>query len=106
MGAEHEDGPWKALRKEKKYAKKLNRKTNPVMSWKVRPCGAFRYFRILQTGPNANGKKSHELNCSGIEFWGELIEMAELKTSRLANPDFKLVSVEEGLPLEPEPEPE
>ena len=39
-------------------------------SWPVEAAGAFRHFRILQIGPNANGGQS--LHCAGIELYGTL----------------------------------
>ena len=39
-------------------------------SWPVEAAGAFRHFRILQTGPNSSG--NHYLCCAGIELYGTL----------------------------------
>ena len=36
---------------------------------------AFRYLRVMQTGPNNSG--THELSVGGIEFYGKLLEMQE-----------------------------
>jgi len=44
-----------------------------VVSWAIIDCRkAFRFFRLLQTGPNSNG--ADYLLCSGFELWGDLLE--------------------------------
>ena len=44
--------------------------------WPLDPqLGAFRFFRIAQTGRNLSGR--HVLSCSGIELYGTLTETAE-----------------------------
>ncbi len=43
------------------------------MIWPTReaPCAAFRHFKVVVTGPNANG--GTELYCSGIEVSAGII---------------------------------
>lgn len=63
---------WKTLR-EHKNDQTLKR-SQFQNSWEVNgKLGAFRYFRIYQTGPNSSG--SFHLYLSGIELYGVLIEM-------------------------------
>jgi hypothetical protein len=40
--------------------------------WAVKSQQAFRIFRVLQRGPNANGQ--NYLMCAGIELWGVLFQ--------------------------------
>lgn len=45
-------------------------------SWPItRDHKAFRFFRVIQAGPNASG--SHELSVGGIEMYGTLLETAD-----------------------------
>ena len=43
-------------------------------SWPVEAAGAFRHFRILQTGKNSKGTDQDHLMCAGIELYGRLRE--------------------------------
>jgi hypothetical protein len=81
QGAACEDGPWTMLRRHDND-EALDRQTQPVASWAVEGAAAWRYLRVLQTGFNAHG--NNELSCSGVEFWGKLNEVAELKTLRVS----------------------
>lgn len=66
---------WKKLKEHKNDQKLINMKSPPYQAtWAVKgKLGAFRYFRIYQTGKNSSGRFS--LFLSGIELYGVLIEM-------------------------------
>ena len=43
-----------------------------VAAWPIENAGAFRHFRVYQTGPNS--KNNNHLMCTGIELYGTLVE--------------------------------
>ena len=71
QGAPSLDGPWTTLRRHDGDLTIQRHATN-VVAWPVEGVAAFRAFRIQQHG--ANNDMQHYLMCSGIEFWGVLVD--------------------------------
>eukprot|EP01047_Picozoa_sp_COSAG01_P087018 COSAG01_NODE_19837_length_986_cov_1.381060_1_plen_172_part_10 len=79
QGADCDSGPWTTLDSHVNDAT-IDRHKQPVAAWPVdvtMQLISCRYLRIVQCGPNAHG--NHELSIAGIEFWGELTDLATLE---------------------------
>ena len=61
---------WTTLKTHADDAGLTNTASMSTATWMVEAAGAFRHFRILQTGPNAGGNQ--QLFCAGIELYGTL----------------------------------
>lgn len=69
-----ENGEWITLRKHEDD-ESLAEEPHSVAHWPltVQDETPYRYFRIVQTGPNSSN--SHQLACGGIELYGSYIEL-------------------------------
>eukprot|EP00927_Polykrikos_kofoidii_P075897 TRINITY_DN7242_c0_g1_i1.p1 TRINITY_DN7242_c0_g1~~TRINITY_DN7242_c0_g1_i1.p1 ORF type:complete len:332 (+),score=53.40 TRINITY_DN7242_c0_g1_i1:152-1147(+) len=63
---------WETLRKHEDDESLPVRETAPCAAWPVETTKGYRFFRLLQVGPNGDGK--HFLACGGMELYGTLFE--------------------------------